>query len=68
MRWRVAVPLTTAGLSISCLPKYVALWPRVRAVGAEVEWCKTVALSTFNNIGGACAAFLLGILSRWLWW
>jgi hypothetical protein len=66
--WWVAVPLATAGLSISSLPKYIELWPRVRAVGAEWEWCKTVVLSTFNNIGGACAGFLLGILSRWLWW
>ena len=31
--WWVVVPLAVAGLSISSLPKYVELWPRVRAVG-----------------------------------
>jgi hypothetical protein len=65
--WWIAVPLATAGLSISSLPKYVELWPRVRAVGAEWEGWKTVALSMFNNIAGSCAAFVLGVLSRWLW-
>jgi hypothetical protein len=65
--WWIAVPLATAGLSISSLPKYAELWPRVRAVGAEWEGWKTVALSMFNNIAGSCAAFVLGVLSRWLW-
>jgi hypothetical protein len=65
--WWVAVPLATAGLSISSLPKYVELWPRVRAVGAEWEGWKTVALSMFNNIAASCGAFVLGKLSWWLW-
>ena len=65
--WWIAVPLATAGLSISSLPKYAELWPRVRAVGAEWERWKTVALSMFDNIAGSCAAFVLGVLSRWLW-
>ena len=41
--------------------------PRVRAVGAEWERWKTVALSMFNNIAGSCVAFVFGVLSRWLW-
>src|SRR2546423_7525445 len=65
--WWIAVPLATAGLSISSLPKYVELWPRVRAVGAEWEGWKTVALSMFNNIAASCGGFLLGVFSRWLW-
>jgi hypothetical protein len=65
--WWIVVPLATAGLSISSLPKYVELWPRARAVGAEWEWWKTVALSMFNNIATSCGAFVVGILSRWLW-
>ncbi len=63
----IVVPLTVAGLSISSLPKYVALWPRARDVGAEAEWLKTVLLSMLNNLAAACAAFLFGNVSRWLW-
>jgi hypothetical protein len=65
--WIVVVPLAVAGLSISSLPKYIALWPRADQVGAEAEWWKTVLLSLLNNLAAACAAFLLGNLSRWLW-
>ena len=54
--WWIVVPLSTAGLSISSLPKYVELWPRVRAVGAEWEGWKTIALSLFNNVAASCAA------------
>jgi hypothetical protein len=66
--WWVALPLATAGLSISSLPKYIAMWPRVRAAGAEWEWWKTVGLSMLNNVGGACAGLLVGVVSRWMWW
>ena len=66
--WWVVVPLTMAGLSISSLPKYIELWPRARAGGAEREWWKTVALSIFNTLAAACAAFVLGVVMRWLWW
>ena len=65
--WWIVVPLATAGLSISSLPKYVELWPRVRAAGAEWEGWKTVALSIFNSIAASCAAFAMGVVSRWLW-
>ena len=65
--WWIAVPLAVAGLSISSLPQYVELWPRVQAVGAEWEGWKTVALSMFSNIAVSCAAFVLGALCRWLW-
>jgi hypothetical protein len=64
----VVVPLLVAGLSISSLPKYIALWPRARAVGAERVWWQTVALSVFNNVGASCAAFVFGVAARWLWW
>jgi hypothetical protein len=37
-------------------------------VGAQTEWWKTVALSTFNSLAAAVAAFLLGNVLRWLWW
>jgi hypothetical protein len=65
--WWIVVPLATAGLSISSLPKYVELWPCVRAAGAEWEGWKTVALSIFNNVAASCGAFVLGVFSRWLW-
>ena len=64
----VVVPLTLAGLSISSLPKYIELWPRAERVGAEGEWWKTVMLSTFNSVAAAVAAFVLGRLTRWLFW
>ena len=65
--WWIVVPLATAGLCISSLPKYVELWPRVRAAGAEWEGWKTVALSIFNSIAASCAAVVFGIVTRWLW-
>ena len=52
--WWVTVPLVGAGLSIVSMPEYVALWPRAREVGAELEWWKTIALSMFNNLACAC--------------
>jgi hypothetical protein len=66
--WWIVVPLTLAGLSVSSLPKYMELWPRAEKVGAQSEWWKTVALSTFNSLGAAVAAFVLGNVVRWLWW
>ena len=68
VKWWVVVPLTVAGLSVASLPKYIALWPRARNVGADRAWLITVGLSMFNNLAAACTAFLLGILTRWLWW
>ena len=65
--WWVTVPLVVAGLSIVSMPKYVALWPRAREVGAELEWWKTIALSMFNNLACACGVQVLGVFARWLW-
>jgi len=67
LNWWVVVPLTLAGLSIASLPKYAALWPRVRRAGAEREWLMTVTLSMFNNLATSYAAFLLGAAIRWFW-
>ena len=64
----IVIPLAVAGLSISSLPKYIELWPRAAGVGAQSEWWKTVALSTFNSLAAAVAAFVLGKVVRWLWW
>lgn len=66
--WWVVVPLTLAGLLVSSLPKYIELWPRAARVGAHAEWWKTVALSTFNSLAAAVAAFVLGKFSGWIWW
>jgi hypothetical protein len=65
--WCVTVPLVMLGLSISSLPKYIELWPRARAVGADVAWWKTVALSGLNNFAAACGAHVLGVLTGWFW-
>ena len=65
--WWMTVPLVVVGLSIVSMPKYVALWPRAREVGAELEWWKTVTLSMFNNFACACAVHVVGVFARWLW-
>ena len=61
------MPTTVAGLSISSLPKYIALWPRAAAVGAHRAWWTTVLLSMLNNLGAAAGVVMVGTLSRWLW-
>ena len=66
--WRVTVPLVVAGLSMSSLPKYIALWPRAREVGAEGEWWRTVARSELCATAAAGGAHVAGVLTRWLWW
>lgn len=63
----IVFPLAVTGLSISALPKYIALWPRVRAAGAEQAWWVTVALSTFNTLAASSAAYLFGRFLGWLW-
>ena len=62
-----SVPLCMAGLSISSLPKYIALWARARDVGAERAWWQTVALSMANSLAASCAVFVLGAAAGWLW-
>ena len=64
--WWVFIPLGVAGLSISSLPKYIKMWPRARDVGAEWKWWETVALSALNSAGAASGAFMVGIVTRWL--
>ena len=68
LRWWIALPLAVAGLSISSLPKYVALWPRARDVGAEAEWWKTIGLSTLNCLGASTGAHVTGRVIGWVWW
>jgi hypothetical protein len=63
----VVVPMLVAGLSISSLRKYMALWPRARHAGVEAAWWRTVALSLLNSLAASCAAFPLGIVARWPW-
>jgi hypothetical protein len=63
----IVMPMTVAGLSISSLPKYVALWPRAAKAGAARAWWTTVLLSMLNNLGAAAGVVLVGALSRWLW-
>ena len=63
----IVLPLTVAGLSISSLPKYIALWPRARAAGAVRVWWQTVALSLLNALATAGAAYVLGCGIGWLW-
>ena len=67
LAWWVTIPLVVAGLSIVSIAKYVALWPRAREVGAELEWWKTIALSMFDNLACACGVQVVGVFARWLW-
>lgn len=63
----VVVPLLMAALSVAALPKYVELWPKARALGAERAWWITVGLSMLNTFAAASGTYLLGIAIRWLW-
>lgn len=63
----VVVPLMAAGLSISSLPKYVALWPRARAAGGQGMWWRTVALSTGNTVVTSLLSAWLGRFIAWGW-
>ena|ERR1700733_4471216 len=65
--WWVFIPLCVLALAISSLPKYWQLWPRAVNAGAERVWFGTVALSLLNSSGTACAAFVLGAFTAWLW-
>jgi hypothetical protein len=66
MRVWVVVALLVAGLSISSLPKFIALRQRAQRVGADWEWWVTVALSALNSFAAACGAYMLGVVARWL--
>lgn len=63
----VVVPACMAGLLISSLPKYGKLYPRARAVGAEVAFWATVTASVAIAGIAAGAAFGVGQLIWWLW-
>lgn len=63
----VTIPATAAGLLISSLPKYVALYPRAIAVGAEMAFWATVLASILNAAVAGIATHVLGRLTWWLW-
>jgi hypothetical protein len=63
----VTIPATTAGLLVSSLPKYVALYPRAIAVGAELAFWATVLASVLSAAVAGIAAHVLGRLTWWLW-
>ena len=64
--WWWVLPLTLAAISIATLPKYIALWTRAQAVGAERAWWRTVALSIVNSAVTVLLAYLVGAAVRWL--
>ena len=64
--WWVVIPLCVAGLSISALPKYIKLWPRAESTGHRKEWFATVGLSLLNSSGVASAAYMIGVIIRWV--
>ena len=63
----ISVPATIAGLLISSLPKFLPLYPRATAVGAETAFWMTVLASIMNATTVGFAAFLLGRATWWLW-
>ena len=66
--WLVAIPLGVLGLMLCVWPKYAAMLPRARAVGAEREFAVTVALSILNALITISASYLMGLFIRWLFW
>lgn len=63
----ITVPAVMAGLLISSLPKYSALYPRAKAAGATRIFWLTIAASILNATLAAIAAQILGRLTWWLW-
>jgi hypothetical protein len=63
----IVVPMLVAGLSISSLPQYVALWKRAQRAGVGGAWWRTVTLSMLNNLAASCGAFVLGVVFRLIW-
>ena len=63
----VTIPATIAGMLISSLPKYIAIYARAKAVGAVAEFWATVAASVLNAAVIGIAAFVLGRATWWLW-
>ena len=63
----ISVPATISGLLISSLPKYLPLYPRAKAVGAEAAFWTTVLASILNATTAGFAAYLLGRATWWLW-
>ena len=64
--WTV-VPAVATGLMIASLPTYMALWPLAGETGHERAWWMTVAVSGFNCLAAACATYVAGVMTRWLW-
>ena len=65
--WYTVLPLTVAGLSLCAWSKYVDLLPRVWRASAELTFIITLALSGFNALAAATAAFAFGHVVRWMW-
>ena len=63
----ICVPVTIARLLISSLPKYLPLYPRAKAAGAEAAFWATVLASVLIATTVGIAAFLLGKATGRLW-
>lgn len=63
----ITIPACMAGLLISSLPKYVPLYARAKAVGAEITFWATLLGSIATAAAASIAAHLLGRLTWWLW-
>lgn len=63
----ITIPATMAGLLISSLPKYGALYPRAKAAGATAAFWMTIATSIALAAVTSIAAHAAGLMTWWLW-
>jgi hypothetical protein len=63
----ITIPATMAGLLISSLPKYVAMYPRATAADAAVAFWATVLASILTAAIASVATYALGRATWWLW-
>ncbi|HEX2842062.1 hypothetical protein [Hyphomicrobium sp.] len=61
----VVVCLGTAGLLMSSLPKYVAVWGRAKEVDRLAVVKGSMAVSVVNALVAVSASYGVGLVARW---
>lgn len=62
----LVLPVATAGLLMSSMPKYLSLWLWAREVDKVGAWARTMGLVVLNAIIAVSAAYGLGLFMRWV--
>lgn len=62
----LAIPVATAGLLASSLPKYLAFWERAKEVDRVGAVVSSMALSVLNAFVASAAAYGMGLVLRFV--